>query len=70
MKDRNYDKSISYHCPRCKDINVWELDKYIYCPQCALTFNKNQLNKFHYSEILSTEELEKIVKVLNKQIDI
>lgn len=66
MNVRKYDRFVSYHCPRCKDINVWELDKYIYCPQCALTFNKTQLNKFRDSEILSTEELEKIIKVLNK----
>ena len=70
MKNRKINKFIDYHCPRCKSFKVWELDNYIYCPQCGLTFKKRLLNKFADSEIFSNEELKNITNVLNKQIDL
>jgi uncharacterized Zn finger protein (UPF0148 family) len=69
MKNRKFNKLIDYHCPRCKSYKVWELDNYIHCPECALTFNKNLLNKFIDSEILSHEELKDITNVLNEKIE-
>ena len=70
MKNQKYEDIINYHCPRCKDFKVWELGNYIYCPQCTLTFNKDQLNEFNDSEILSREELEKIIKVMNDKMNL
>ena len=66
MENQKCDKTIYYHCPRCKAFKVWELNEYIYCPKCALTFYKNKLNEFNDAEILSNEELENIMKVLNE----
>jgi uncharacterized Zn finger protein (UPF0148 family) len=65
MKDQKCNKIIHYHCPRCKTFKVWELNEYIYCPQCTLTFYKKRLNEFDDAEILSDEELEEIMKVLS-----
>lgn len=70
MKNKKFTKFIDYHCPRCKSFKVWEVDNFVYCPQCALTFNKNLLSKLTDSEILSNEELENITSVLNEQIDL
>lgn len=44
-----------YFCPRCKSVNIWELDDYIYCPICLLTYEKQSIQQF-LEDVLSIEE--------------
>ena len=57
MKEHN--KAL-YFCPRCKSVNVWEFEDYIYCPICLLTFEKNGIQQF-LEDGLSVEELTSLV---------
>jgi len=48
-------KKAFYFCPRCKSVNIWELDSHIYCPICLLTFKKESIQQF-LEDVLSVEE--------------
>ena len=63
MKENN---KAFYFCPRCKSINIWELDDHIYCPICLLTFEKNGIQQF-LEDALSIEEKNFMIETFEKE---
>lgn len=63
MKENN---KAFYFCPRCKSVNIWELDDHIYCPICLLTYEKKSIQQF-LEDVISIEEKNLIINTIEKE---
>ena len=62
---------ITYQCPRCNDSkDIIEMEDYIYCRYCRLSFKKTYLDSIEdKSTILAEEEKEEITKIFHEDSD-